>query len=49
VIHRKKKKLKDKKESARFVELAGRVLKDGAEKDFEEAFQNIIKAKPSKK
>ena len=45
MIQRKKKKLKDKKESTRFIETAERIQKDNAEESFEEAFNKIIKAK----
>jgi hypothetical protein len=46
VIQRKKKRIKDKKQSARFVEIAERIeLVGNPEEVFEKAVKKIVKAK----
>jgi hypothetical protein len=49
IQRKKKKKIKDKKEYARFVETAERIQKENGGKAFEEAIQKIAKVKGKNK
>ena len=48
MIKKKKKELKDKKQSARFIETAKTIQEDGAVENFEKACRAILKEKPAK-
>jgi hypothetical protein len=48
LIQKKKKELKDKKQSARFIETAKKIQESGAAENFEKACRAILKEKPLK-
>jgi len=48
MIQKRKKELKDKKQSARFIETAQKVQENGAPENFEKACRAILKEKSAK-
>lgn len=48
MIQKKRKELKDKKQSVRFIETAKKIQENGAEENFEKACRAILKERPAK-